>query len=132
MSESNNGRLKAEEWFEKAGRDFESAKLIIDNGGYPDIAAVLLQQAAEKYLKGYLISEGWKLIKTHDLKLLIDEAVKYDGGFKNFYDLADELTQLYISDKYPPSITDVTPGEARKYFDAVQEIINLVKNRFKP
>lgn len=127
MSGSNNGRLKAEEWYEKASHDFESARLLIDNDGYPDITAVLLQQAAEKYLKGYLIGKGWKLIKTRDVKVLIDEAVKYDGGFKNFYDLADELTQCYISEKYPPSTTDVTPGEARKYLAAVRELINLVK-----
>ncbi|MEI7481030.1 MAG: HEPN domain-containing protein [Elusimicrobiota bacterium] len=126
MSESNNGKLKAEEWFEKAKHDFESARLIIENEGYPDISAVLLQQAAEKYLKGYLISRGWKLVKTHDLKLLIDEAVKYDSGFGDFYDLADELTQCYISDKYPPSTTDVTSGEAKKYCDAVQAIISLI------
>lgn len=127
MSENNNGGLIAEEWFEKARHDFESAKLLLDNNGHPDIAAVLLQQAAEKYLKGYLLGKGWKLIKTHDLKLLIDEAIKYNGGFNNFYDLADELTHRYISDKYPSSAADVAPGEALEYFDGVQKLINLVK-----
>ncbi|MEK7722256.1 MAG: HEPN domain-containing protein, partial [Elusimicrobiota bacterium] len=85
---NENNKIKAEEWFEKARRDYESAKLILRHGGYADPAAVLLQQAVEKYLKGYLIARGWKLIKTHDLRFLIAEAEKHNGDFAKFYDLA--------------------------------------------
>ncbi|OQZ00860.1 MAG: hypothetical protein B6D35_05100 [Candidatus Brocadia sp. UTAMX2] len=75
----NNIRIRAREWFEKADHDFDAVNDILKGSGHPDVAGVLLQQGVEKYLKGYLISKGWKLVKTHDLKQLLDEdeAVKH-------------------------------------------------------
>lgn len=77
--ESN--KIKAKEWFKKAEHDFDAVQDILKGSGHPDVAGVLLQQSIEKYLKGYLISKGWKLVKTHDLKQLLDEAVKYNLEF---------------------------------------------------
>ena len=75
----NNIRIRAREWFEKADHDFDAVNDILKGSGHPDVAGVLLQQGVEKYLKGYLISKGWKLVKTHDQKQLLDEdeAVKH-------------------------------------------------------
>ena len=38
------------------------------------LAAYCLQQTAEKLLKGWLIGQGWNLVKTHDLRRLLEEA----------------------------------------------------------
>ena len=126
---NENNKIRAEEWFEKARRDFETVKLILQYGGHPDPATLFLQQAVEKYLKGYLIARGWKLIKTHDLKPLIDEAKKHDGNFAKFYDLADKLTQYYIDEKYPPMETDITVEEAASLCAQAEELIKLVAVR---
>jgi HEPN domain-containing protein len=87
---------------------------------------VFLQQTAEKYLKGYLIASGWKLVKTHDLKLLVDEAKKHDGNFERFYDLADRLTKHYIDEKYPPVAAELTVEEAKALCTQAEELIKLV------
>ena len=69
--------------FEKGNHDLETVKMIIDSSGYPDVEGVLLKQGIEKYLKGYLIFKWWKLVKTHDLKKLLDESVNYNEKFKD-------------------------------------------------
>ena len=124
---NENNKIKAGEWFEKARRDFETAKLLLRYGGHPDPVAVFLQQAVEKYLKGYLIARDWKLVKTHDLKLLIDEAKKHDNNFEKFYDLADRLTKHYVDEKYPPMAADVTVEEAKALYAQVEELLKIVK-----
>lgn len=121
-----NNKIKAEEWFEKAKHDFESVKLILGSAGYADTAAVLLQQAVEKYLKGFLIKNGWKLVKTHNLRFLMDEAKVYDNNFEGFYDLADRLTQYYIDEKYPFIAAEITVEEAKALCARVGELVKLL------
>lgn len=123
---NENNKTRAEEWLEKAKHDFESAKLILEGNGYADTAVVLLQQAMEKYLKGFLIRNGWKLIKTHNLKLLLDEAKAYNNDFERFYDPADKLTQYYIDEKYPSMTTEIDLEEAKALCARVRELSELV------
>ena len=61
-----------------------------------------MQQAAEKYLKGYLITRGWKLQKTHDLEVLVSEAITHDKYFEQFLDFARMVSAYYLEDRYPP------------------------------
>lgn len=69
----DNARIKAKGWFKKAEHDLEALNDVLKGSGHPDVAGVLLQQCVEKYLKGYLISKGWKLVKTHDLSWVIGD-----------------------------------------------------------
>lgn len=89
-------KIKAREWFKKAEHDLATVDMILNTSGYPDVAGVLLQQALEKYLKGYLISRGWKLIKIHNLKDLPDEAVRHNSKFEEFYDLVTHYNRLLL------------------------------------
>ena len=123
---NENNRIKAKEWYEKAKHDLETVNLIIESSGYPDTATVLLQQAVEKYLKGYLIGRGWKLIKTHDIKFLIDEAIKYNNYLEKFYDLADWLTKYYIEEKYPPVVIEVSLEELKANYEIANELIKII------
>jgi HEPN domain-containing protein len=122
---SENNKVKANEWFEKAQHDLDSVKLIINASGHADTAAVLLQQSAEKYLRGYLINKGWRLVKTHDLKQLLDEAVKFDSKFNKFYDMVERLSQYYVELKYPFSKIEVSLNEVRVNYEKLQEMVSL-------
>lgn len=108
----------SEEWFKRGEHDLQSVKLLFQQGGPTDTIAVLLQQAAEKYLKGYLLTQGWKLQKTHDLEVLVSEAISYDKAFEQFLDLARVLSAYYLEDRYPPGPPADYPGE---------EIANTIK-----
>lgn len=124
-----NNKIKVKEWFKKAEHDLATVELIIKHKGEPDTGAVLLQQATEKYLKGYFIGKGWKLVKTHNLKQLLDEATKYDKQFEKFQDLAIRLTGYYFEEKYPLGETDVTLDEIRETLKNVKKLLNLIKSK---
>ncbi|MDR1110814.1 MAG: HEPN domain-containing protein [Deltaproteobacteria bacterium] len=63
---------EAKKWFDKAKEDLRVASLLlneIDNISI-DISCYLSQQATEKALKGYLISQGVNPPKIHNLGML--------------------------------------------------------------
>ena len=54
-----------------------------------DDAAFRLQQAIEKYLKGFLLARGWRLRRIHDLGVLLSEAVRHDPGLERYPSLEE-------------------------------------------
>jgi HEPN domain-containing protein len=75
--------LLPQDWFRKGDLDIRRSKILIDNDD-PEGAAFHLQQAIEKYLKGHLISRGWKLDRIHEPipKYLLSPFSK--GGWGDF------------------------------------------------
>ena len=88
------------DWFHKADLDIRRSEILLANND-AEGAAFHLQQALEKYLKGYLIGKGWKLERIHDLEDLLDYAVDYDKKFETFRPLCQEVTEYYIEERYP-------------------------------
>ncbi|MFH1442256.1 MAG: HEPN domain-containing protein [Candidatus Omnitrophota bacterium] len=126
-----NDKMKAKEWFEKARHDLEAVDDILKGSGHADVAGVLLQQSIEKYLKGFLISKGWELVKTHDLKQLLDEIVKHNSVFGKYYDLLDMLTEYYFEEKYPLGETEVLLDEVKDNLKEAKKLISAIKQDFK-
>lgn len=126
-----NSKINAEEWFKKAKHDLDALQDVLKGSKHPDVAGVLLQQCVEKYLKGYLISKGWDLIKTHDLKELLDEAVKHNRQFSEYYDLLDVITEYYFEEKYPFGETGVTIEDIKDNLDAAKELFAVIKKDFE-
>jgi len=121
-------KIKAQEWIKKARHDIEAVEIILNNSGPADVAGVLLQQGIEKYLKGYLIGHGWKLLKVHDLKQLLDQAVFYDKKWDDYYDLLDRITEFYFEEKYPFGEIEATLEEIKDNLEKSKEIIKLVED----
>ena len=66
------------EWIKKAEHDLVNAETVIKIENPPtDTICFHSQQCAEKYFKAYLISKGEDLIKTHNLRFLLDKCKKY-------------------------------------------------------
>lgn len=126
-----DNKILAKEWFQKAKHDLDVVNDVLKGSRHPDVAGVLLQQSIEKYLKGYLISKGWELKKTHDLKKLLDKAVKYNPAFNEYYDLLDILTEYYFEEKYPLGETEVTLEDIKKNLKDAKKLINFIKKDFR-
>lgn len=92
----------AQEWTARGDNDLKTAKLAFQAGAPTDTLAILLQQASEKYIKGYLVFRGWHLKRTHDLRELVQTAVEYDPSFKDYIEMARLLTAYYLDYRYPP------------------------------
>lgn len=61
------------EWLDLAEKDWNRVEILLEHGD-EERAAFHLQQALEKYLKGFLLANGWELKRIHDLELLLEEA----------------------------------------------------------
>ena len=61
----------------------------------------VLQEAVERYVKGYLIAKGWKLKRVHDLKVLVRDAAAFAPDFASFLDFAERLTAEFFEQHYP-------------------------------
>ncbi|MFH1259384.1 MAG: HEPN domain-containing protein [Elusimicrobiota bacterium] len=88
-------------WFEIADKDLSEAEFLLKNERPLEDVAFFVQQAAEKYLKGFLISNGWELRKIHDLISLIGEAIKIDKKFEEFSQPFQMVTKYYFDSRYP-------------------------------
>ena len=87
-------------WFKKGDADLRSAKILLREGDM-EIAAFHIQQALEKYLKGFLLSKGWQLRKVHELDVLLNDAVQYKHELEKFRELCEMATEYYLSERYP-------------------------------
>ena len=95
------------EWFRMAERDLGAAKVLLgDRDEFLVPAGIFLQQAVEKYLKGYLLSKGWKLVRTHDLNELLASLVEYESGFAAYAHVCSQVTRLYFENRYSLSTGD--------------------------
>ncbi|MHA1271288.1 MAG: HEPN domain-containing protein [Candidatus Helarchaeota archaeon] len=116
------------EWTERGKNDLEVAKILLKKKDYFDIVLFHIQQAVEKYLKGFLIQKGWKLKKIHDLEILITEAIQFDKGFQNFLNFSRKLTAFYYEERYPPgSITSLSQNEIQEILDIAERLINRIR-----
>jgi HEPN domain-containing protein len=84
------------------GRErLDAADAVRSARGVCSSAVELLQEAVERYLKGYLVSTGWPLQRVHNLSTLLDAAVQRDARFKPFADLCEGLTAQFWEQHYP-------------------------------
>src|SRR5579859_1077823 len=89
------------DWFYSAEDRLRAADSLWRNEGLTHSGIELLQEAAERYLKGYLIAKGWRLARTHDLRMLLQEAEARDKSFSRFESMSKELTEDFFAQHYP-------------------------------
>jgi len=120
------------EWLKKADEDYGFASSILPDTNYYAQVCFHFQQAAEKYLKVYIIAKGLEFSKIHDLRQLVNLCQKDDAGFLKFKDEADFLSPFYIDARYPvhwPS--EVGKEEAVKAQEATLKIKQFVESKLK-
>lgn len=120
-------RKQAEEWFERGRHDIETAQLLYDERGYTDSIAYHIQQAIEKYLKGYLVFNGKKPPKIHELDTLLNHVLNFDNSLNRFLELCEKASRYYIEDRYPPGpIVEYEYNEIKADLDNAWELIRKV------
>jgi len=117
-------RRQAEEWFERGRRDIETAQLVFDQRGHTESVVFHIQQAIEKYLKGYLVLNGRRPPKTHELDALLQHIASFDESLGAFLELCEKASRYYIDGRYPPG-----PPAAYEYEEVeadLREAIELI------
>ncbi len=120
----------AKEWFNNGQKDIGDAEFLLKNNRALENIAFHVQQAAEKYLKGFLIYHNWKLEKIHDLVKLLEEAVKIDKPFSRFRAPMRKITNFYFESRYPVGYkVDYTKQELKAAIQQTKKMINLIKKK---
>ena len=116
-----------EEWIERGKRDLETVKVLFSKVDFYDIILFHIHQAVEKYTKGFLIYNGWKLKKIHDLEILITEALEFDEIFQPYLDYGRKLTAFYFEERYPPGpVSSFSEEEVKNMLEITEEIIERI------
>ena len=89
------------DWFLLAKERLEKADVLFNLFGASYSGVELLQEAVERYLKGYLVAQGWPLERIHDLNRLVEAAMAFDPQFGDFAELAHSLTEQFWEQHYP-------------------------------
>ena len=113
-------------WFKFADMDLDAAEVLQNNRPqHFEIICFHCQQAAEKYLKGYLIFNGLeKPPKIHDLIELCNMCSDIDPKFDSILEKCDYLTQYGIQPRYPDEI-DIDENNTKKALQYAREIKNF-------
>ena len=120
----------AKEWFDKGRKDIEDAEFLLDNKRAVENVSFHIHQSIEKYLKGFLICNGWKLEKIHDLIKLIEEAAKIDKSFAGFVAPLRKITNFYYESRYPVGYEiKYTNKELRQSISQAKNLIKLIKKK---
>ena len=133
MDNSITGKELYNEWINIADSDYEISKRMLDEHWPKQFINICYhsQQAAEKYLKGYLVynNESIKLLRTHDLVELLNLCTKYDNDFDTLKSIGSSLSPYATQIRYPSNAFDVTEVEAKQALNYAKEIIDFVSSK---
>jgi len=92
----------------------------------------LCQSATEKFIKGYLISVGWKLEKTHDIVELLGHCASYDEELGSLITEGAVLNEYIVAGRYPGDVfTEHIDNEAtEEALAAAKRIGSRVRRHF--
>jgi HEPN domain-containing protein len=118
--------LIPEDWRRIAKKDWERIKRQLDAED-AEAAAYFLQQSLEKYLKAFLLQQGWKLRKIHALHDLLSDAVTYNPHLERFRKLCEKVSGYYFVERYPPLISfELTCKDIEQDMKEAEEFIRAM------
>ncbi|GHV78071.1 hypothetical protein AGMMS49942_28920 [Spirochaetia bacterium] len=111
-------------WMILGDRDYDAAAFLAANM-YPkplEIICFHCQQAAEKYLKGFLALQDEDPPYIHDLKKLCKHGEKYNALFSTIEDVCASITQFSVQPRYDSgmSITEADTSLVLKNTQAIK------------
>lgn len=88
----------------------------------------LCQSAAEKYRKAFLIWNGWKLKKIHDLEELLSFCADYEPASRRLQPQCALLNEYITEARYPADLPFESIGqeEAAEALEAAEKIARFV------
>jgi HEPN domain-containing protein len=130
MTKTRSDLIQA--WCEKGRRDFITAQnaLLDTREIFPDIICFHAQQAAEKYLKAYLVFIEQEFPKTHALEDLVLLASSKDPACRNLLSVACDLSPYAVEVRYPDS-PSLSPEDAREAVHTAEVIRNYILVKIK-
>lgn len=94
----------------------------------PGAAGFLGQQAVEKFLKAFLLVQGWKLERIHDLQALVNRALNYDTSLEPYRAACQKITAFYMAERYPHVADDeLTDDDVRSSWGQILPLVQRIR-----
>jgi len=122
-----------QEWLAKAADDFAFARVNLEEGK-PFYAQICFHfhQAAEKYLKAYIVAHDLNFRKLHDLPLLLRICTAHDPAADCLRAACEFLSAFYVETRYPVHWpTHFSMEEAQRALASAQVIQSWVEAHVK-
>lgn len=120
--------LYSKDWFRIGEKEIQRAETLLrleDLEG----AGFNIQQAIEKFLKGYLLSKGWSLRRIHKLDSLLNDAVSYEPSLEMFRTACLKMSEYYVEERYPSTAhSELRQEEITESLEIAKRIIEKIKS----
>lgn len=126
-------REAARAWLDKGAGDLRSAQAFLDlDPPEAEAASFHSQQAAEKYLKGFLACHGTEPPRTHDLSVLLDLAAELEADLTSLRESARFLVPYAVEVRYPFAGEPPTADEAKEALTHARTICERIETEVEP
>ena len=117
-------------WIQKAENDISSAQHLADNMHPAPVEIICFhcQQAAEKYLKAFLVYNDQEPPKIHDLIELAKLCNNFDTDFSLLIPKCEYLIPFAVRTRYPGA-SDPVDDDMKRALVYAQDIIETVKSK---
>jgi HEPN domain-containing protein len=117
----------AKQWTKIAERDILTAKQGLETKQIiTDTVCFHCQQAAEKYLKAFLVKEQIEFSKTHNIMSLLNLCASVDQSFKKELSEADVLTDYAVEIRYPDDWYEPSMEETKEAYAIALKVKEFV------
>lgn len=117
------------EWPAKAEEDFGFASSVIEDSTYYPQICFHYQQAAEKYLKAFIVANDLEFKKSHELVELLGICGAKDQAIFQIEEDCNYLNRFYIDTRYPVHWpANYTKEEALKAQKAAKRTADIVRD----
>jgi len=129
MKKSDEEIKLVEDWLKFAKENLSFARSGMKEYDPPfHTICFLCQGGSEKYLKAFLIWNGWKLKKIHDMGDLLAFCLDYDSEFQTLEKECVLLNEYVTEGRYPGDLPfeSIGKNEAVEAIEAANKIENFV------
>lgn len=127
---------EAERWLRQAEYDLKAAEWC-QQGGFFAAATFWSQQSAAKSLRAFLFLNREDARETRSVVDLLDRAMTYEEGFKDYVISARRLDLYYKTSRFPDALPGGVPAEVISEKDSVEacrqaaDIIEIIEKKRK-
>ena len=118
------------QWIVKADLDYRTAeRLLQDEDPIRESIAFHCQQAAEKFMKAFLVANQVAFPKTHSIGRLLDLVTTIDPELTAALESAESLTPFGVEIRYPGDLPELLPGQEKTVFEVAKRTREAIMAR---
>jgi HEPN domain-containing protein len=118
-----------DEWVKKAEEDYQFAASVLEDSTFYAQICFHFHQAAEKYLKAFIVARDLEFQKIHDLLVLLKLCSAAEPGLSKIQDDCKFLNRFYIDTRYPVHWpTNYSEEEALKAQSACVQVRRAIRS----